>query len=62
MVTKSQRSKATERIERVKRKYRVGESAADGMLTRVTQRLIASPYTLSVLTVLALCVLGLWLA
>ena len=58
MVTKAQRSKSQERIDRAKRKYRIADTAADSLLARLAR----SPHTAAILIVLALCVLGLWLA
>ena len=51
MVTKSQ-----QRIEKAKRKYKVAEDATDSLLLR----LAASRWTVAILIVLGLCVVGAW--
>ena len=56
MVTKSQRTKTAERIERAKRKYKVAEDVTDSVLLR----LAASRWTLGIIIGVVAAVLIVW--
>ena len=49
-------TKAQQRIEKAKRKYKVAEDATDSLLLR----LAASRWTVAIIVVAALCVIGAW--